>query len=719
MSNKNKEVTIKKSVCSICSDSCGVDVWVKDGVIQKLEPSKGDPISRGQLCIKGYSGRDYAYRPDRIQTPLKRIGERGEGKFIPITWEQAYKEIAEKLLEIRTTHTADSVVFYSGFSKWYRPLLHRMAHSFGTLNYGSEASSCYKSYVMSSELSAGVIANADMMNSDLLIGWGYNPFHSTNYQDLKLDEFRKQGGKLLVIDPRHTPTAAMADLHLRPLPGTDGALACFFANHMIQQNKIDREYIHKYVYGFEEYKDYVTAFTAEKTSEITKIPKSRLLQAAEMIEDAECFSIELSYTALMHHSNGTANARAVMALSVLSGNFDRKGGNLPKEHSVESLNNPCVAWKKFVDDTRPLCEDGSGYLNNLVWQNKNPDFSFEGRKTARKKVGTDRFPVWSNIIDECQMMDFARNVLEEKPYPVKALFALGLNYKMFLENSKLLEAIKKLDFYVDVDLFMTGAARYADIVLPACSAYERSELIEHKSHINYVEPAIAPLYNSKSDADILCELASYLELEDPLLCSDYENICRHVLVGTGLTLEELKASPVPLKIPKSKPYEAGSVLAHGFRTPTRKYEIYSTIIEKFQNSHGLEPLPKYVPSVEVENQEEYPFILTSGGRIPSEFHSRLQDLKTTKYLNPFEKADLNPYDAQRLGIGQGDDISVETSVGAIQLKANLTHIAREGVVFVYQDYKKADVNGIISGEHLDPYSGYPSYRSNRCRIRKV
>ncbi len=719
MSKKNTEITIKKSVCSICSDSCGVDVWIKDGIIDKIEPSKGDPLSRGQLCVRGYAGRDYTYRPDRLKTPLKRVGKRGEGKFVPITWEEAYTEIAQKLLQARREYTADSVVFFSGFSKWYRPLLHRMAHSFGTLNYGSEASSCYESYVMSSELSAGVIAKADMINSELLIGWGYNPFHSTNFQGLKLDEFKQQGGKLLVIDPRCTPTASMADLHLRPISGTDGALACFFANHMIQQDKIDREYIARYVYGFEAYKEYVSGFTASKTSEITKIPEERLLQAAEMIESVSRFSIELSYTALMHHSNGTSNARAVMALSVLSGNFDRKGGNLPKEHSLNSLNNPCIAWKKFMDETRPLCEDGSGYLNSLVWKNKNPDFIFEGRKTAKRKIGSDRFPVWSDIVDECQMMDFARTVLEEKPYPVKALFAVGLNYRMFLENKRFLEAIKKLDFYVDVDLFMTGAARYADIVLPACSAFERSELIEHKSYINYVTPAIPPLYDSKSDADILCELASYLELDDPLLCSGYETICEHVLAGTGLTLEELKASPIPVKIPGSKPYEAGSLLKHGFCTPTGKYEIYSTIIEKFQKSHDLEPLPKYVPSVETKNQAEYPFILTSGGRIPSEFHSRLQDLKTTKYLNPFEKADVHPLDAQRLGIKQEDEISIETPVGAIQLKANLTYIAREGVVFVYQDYKKADVNSIISGEHLDPYSGYPSYRSNRCRIRKV
>lgn len=707
---------IKKSVCSICSNSCGVDVWVKDGIIEKVEPSDGDPISRGQLCVKGYAGRDYTYRPDRIKTPMKRVGERGEGKFVPISWDEAYDEISRRLLDIRDNYTADSVTFYTGFSKWYRPVLHRFTHSFGTLNYGSEASSCFKSYVLAGDLTAGVLTRADMMNSDLFIGWGYNPFYSTNYQDLKLDEYKAKGGKVLIIDPRYTPAAAMADILLRPFPGTDGALSGFYANYLIENGKTDSEYIEKYVYGYEEYRQYVRLFTLEKTAEITGVSEDDLLKSAEMIADAPRFCIEVSYTALMHHVNGMSTMRAVLALLAITGNFDRKGGNLPKEHSLESLNDPHIRWKEFVDETRPVSENG--YHNSTVWQKKYPDFSLAGRRKVKDKIASGRFPVWSEIIDECQMMDFPRQVLEEKPYPIKALFALGLNYKMFLDNGKLLEAIKKLDFYVDVDIFMTGAAKYADILLPACTAYERSELIEKGPYINYVEPAIPPMYESKSDVDIVCELAERMKLDDPLLRQGYEAICSYVLRGCGLTLEELKQSPLPQKKPGSHPYQAGSVLKHGFRTPTGKFELYSTVIEKYEKTHQLEPLPKYHPPLEAAGAGEYPFILTSGGRIPSEFHSRLQDLKTTKYLNPFEKADINPIDGERLGIQQNDDIVIETPTGEIQLKANLTYVAREGVIFVYQDYKKADVNSIIDGNRLDPYSGYPAYRSNRCSVRK-
>lgn len=707
---------IRKSFCSICSRGCAMDVWIKDGEILKVEPSNSQ--AGGQICVKAYAYKDYVLREDRIKSPMKRVGKRGSGKWKEISWEEAYKEIAKKLLALREKYGADSIAFFTGYSKWYRPVYHRFIHSFGTLNYGTESSTCHQSYRMGSELLFGTLTRPDIMNSDLFIGWAYNPFFNGNFQGNQLEDFREKGGKVLIVDPKVTPAAKFADIVLRPNPGTDGALALFFGNYLIENDLVDKEYIEKYVYGYEEYKKYVKKFTIRKTSQITNIPEEQLLAAAELIGDSPKFSINVSGAAIPHHKNGMQNVRAIFSLAAISGNFDREGGILPVEYSNEEFNIK-VLWDDFVDETRPLSEDGSGYQNSTAWHYQNRKFESDGRKTCKPKIGTERFPVWSEIVDEFQSMDLARQILEKKPYPIKAVFALGINRRMFVNNEKLMEALDSLDFFVDVDIFWTDAAKVADIVLPACTSLERAELQSLGPNVRYVEPAIKPLYNSKSDVDIISELADYMELDDKILRSGYENICKYVLRRVGVTLDSLKASPAAVKIPGKMPYFVGKNLEDGLRTPTGKIELYSNTIAKFEQSHGLDPLPTYRDSLDKSSEKKFPLILVAGGRIPTEFHSRYQNVKSTKFLRPHAAADINPFDAKELGIKQDDDIELSTATGTIKVKANVTHASKKGVVFMYQDYENADVNRIIDLDHLDPYSGFPGYRTVRCKVLKA
>lgn len=693
-----------------------MDVWIKDGEILKVEPSNSQ--NGGQICVKAYAYKDYVLREDRIKTPLKRIGERGSGKWQQISWEEAYREIADRLLGIRKEYGADSVAFFTGYSKWYRPVYHRFVHSFGTLNYGTESSTCHQSYRMGSELNFGTLTRPDIVNSDLFIGWAYNPFYNGNFQGNPLEDYREKGGKVLIVDPKVTPAAKFADIVLRPDPGTDGALALYFGNYLIENDLTDKEYIEKYVYGFKEYKRYVKKFTLEKTAKLTNIPEEKLLEAAALIGASPRFSINVSGAAIPHHKNGMQNVRAIFALSAISGNFDREGGILPVEYSNEEFNTK-ILWDEFVDETRPLSEDGSGYQNSCAWHYQNKNFNADGRRTCKPKIGSPRFPLWSEVVDEFQSMDLTRQILEETPYPVKAVFALGLNRRMFVDNDKLMEALKKVDFFVDVDIFWTDAAKQADIVLPACTSFERSELQSLGMSVRYVEPAIKPLYESKSDVDIICELAEYMELDDKILRSGYENIVKYVLRKVGVTLDSLKSSPAAVKIPGKMPYFVGKNLEDGLRTPTGKIELYSKTIEKFKESHGLSPLPTYAPSLNKANKQKYPLVLVAGGRIPTEFHSRYQNVKSTKFLRPYPAADINPYDADELGIEQNDDIIISTGTGSIQVKANLTHASKKGVIFMYHGYEKADVNRIIDLNHLDPYSGFPGYRTVRCNLKKM
>ena len=693
-----------------------MDVWLEGDEIVKVEPSNSQ--AGGQICVKAYAYKEYILREDRIKAPMKRVGERGSNQWEEISWEEAYQEIASKLLSYRAEYGADSVAFFTGYSKWYRPVYHRFVHSFGTLNYGTESSTCHQSYRMGSELNFGTLTRPDMIHSDLFIGWAYNPFYNGNYQGNPLEDYKEKGGKVLIIDPKITPAAKFADLVLRPNPGTDGALAHYFGNYLIENDRIDKDYIDHYVYGFEAYKKYVKKFTLKKTAQITNLSEENLLAAAQLIADSPRFSISVSGAAIPHHVNGMQNVRAIFSLAAISGNFDREGGILPIEYSNEELNTK-VLWDEFIDETRPLSEDGSGYQNSVPWHFQNPKINLDERKLCKPKIGSKRFPLWAEVVDEFQSMDLTRQILEKEPYPIKAVFALGLNRRMFVGNEKLMEALNQLDFFVDVDLFWTDAAKVADLVLPACSSFERAELQAMGPTVRYVEPAIKPLFQSKSDVDIISDLANYMELDDEILRSGYEEISKYVLRGVDLTLDQLKGSQTAVKIPGKMPYRIGKNLIDGLRTPTGKIELYSKTIEKFQESHGLDPLPTYRESLDKGNKRKYPLILTAGGRIPTEFHSRYQNVKSTKFLRPHPAADINPYDAKELGILQDDDIELNTTTGTIRVKANLTHASKRGVVFMYHGYESADVNRIIDLDHLDPYSGFPGYRTVRCNIKKA
>ncbi|MCD8129532.1 MAG: molybdopterin-dependent oxidoreductase [Oscillospiraceae bacterium] len=685
---------LKKSVCEICLANCGVDAYVQDGRVVRVEGSR-ECQNRGRLCVKGYASREYIYREDRIRTPLRRVGARGEGKFEPISWEEAYREIAAHLNRYKAEYGADSVAFYAGYSKWYRTMFHRFAHSFGTLNYGTESSSCFQAMRMANILCGGTMARADIANTDLFIGWGYNPFYSGVFTFDQIDALREKGAKLLIVDPKLTPTAQLADLHLQIRAGTDGALALFFGNYLIAHDAIDHDYIARHVHGFAEYAEYVRQFPVERAAEITGERAEKLNRAAQMLVDCPRFCSQVGSAPLTHHRNGVQNIRAVLALSSITGNYDRAGGNIPTEFSDPHINADChVGDAEFIARTRPA--------------------------DAKPKIGSARFPVWSELIGEFQAMDLSRQILEGTPYPIKAVFALGMNARMFPGNDRLFQALEQIDFFADVDIFMNRTAAYADIVLPACTSFERSQFQSafvgaymNPMTVRYLSPAIQPLYESKSDADILCELSAYLDMDDPVLTAGYDACASFMLRKVGVTLAELKSTSRATRIPGKEPYFPGDNTAYGYRTPTGKFELTSEVLRR----HGYDALPTYTPGE--DDVPDYPFLLIAGGRLPFHFHSRFQNSGLKDIFRPESMADINPGDAQRLDLRQGSAVTIETPYHSICLKANLTYAVAEGSVFVYQDYPDADVNSIIAPDQLDPISGFPAYRSIRCRVSRA
>jgi anaerobic selenocysteine-containing dehydrogenase len=693
-------IEVRKTICDICNVAthCGIDAYVKDGVVVKVEGTKENPNSEGTLCSKGNANRQYIYHKDRIRTPLVRKGGKRSGHLVPASWEEALDLIAERLLQIRKESGPESVVFFAGYPKWMRPFLKRLAHSFGSPNFCTESSVCFFATHLAASLTYGKgMGGPDFGKSKCLLAWSRNPFHTGTPMVRKLLDAREKGMKIIDVGPLITPLTAYADIHLRFQPGTSGALALGMAHIIIEEGLYDREFVENYTLGFEEYRDYVREFPPAVTEEITGVPSNKIVEAARLYATSKPASLMPSSNATTHHTNGLQNHRAITALVGLTGNYDVEGGN------------PLIPWT-FLHVASPGLETREHeYFQPRSWEEMAP------------RVGQDRYPAWCRIVPEAQSMHVPRQIQSGKPYPIRAMLAFGLNHRMWPGSDFMAESLQKLDFLVDVDIFMTDSARLADVVLPACTSFERSELkIYPQRHVIWTEPAIRPQWESRPDAAIIFDLAKRMVPEDTLMQTGYEASINWMLEPTKLTIDELKKYPAGYTVKNLPPPPFQKYKEHGFGTPSGKMEFTSTILKET----GYDPLPRYnepklSPRSTPEIAKEYPLILTSGSRLPMFVHSRTFRLGWTNSLRPDPMVDMNPADARDRGISQEDWVSLYTSRNGIRVKANLTERVPPGVVSMYHAYPEANVNLLVEPDYLDPISGYPGFKSLLCEVKKL
>lgn len=689
-------IEIRHSICDICSPSfhCGINAYVKDGQVIKVEGNPDHPVNKGLLCTKGMCNRAYLYREDRVLTPLKRVGKRGEGQFKPISWDEAYTEISTRLNEQKSKYGPESVAFFSGYDKWYRMIFERFAYSFGSPNYGSESSTCFTSGVMAWKTATGMPARADMAHCDLFLGWAFNGYYSRYLVPPNVLARKKAGAKVIIVDPRITPaTYKLADLHLAPRPGTDGALALAIAAELIRRGWIDKAYIDKFVHGFDQYAEYAAKFGGDEVERLTGVPYAQVQQAAKMIHESTAMCINESSAPLGHHKNGMQNYRAIMSLLAITGNYDKFGGQMPAEHTYIHVSSGFkTKEEEFVDAARP--------------------------KNAPLPVGAQRFPLWQHMERQMQSTDLSRQIMEGTPYPIKTVFALGMNMRMFPDSTYMRKALMSLDFFVDIDPFLTDTAKYADIVLPACTSMERGEFKTYPAgRAIFTNPVIHPLGAAKSDVDILCELSEYLKLDDDLLRSGYEACIRYIISDLHTSVEELRSFEVPRQLPDFTPEKPMAHLEAGLPTPTGKFELFSELIASHPE-WGLNALPTYVPPVDESTAAQFPMLLCAGSRIPNAIHSRLDKVKWERSLRPIPAAEISIEDAKAHGIEDGDRIILSTTTASMEVAVQISNQITPGQVFMAHGYGEADVNQLTDRNNLDPYCGFPAYRSTACKIAK-
>ncbi len=689
-----------KSICRMCHGGCGALIHVKDGKAVKVEGDPSHPVSRGYMCAKGLASLQLAYHPSRLRHPLRRVGRRGEGKWLRVSWEEALEDIAHRLLEIKERYGAEAVVFAHGTNREYLHMVYRLAHAFGSPNITSPGYVCYYPRVAASIITCGGLPIADYEgNPRCIMVWGCNPIHTSpdEYCASQILRALENEPRLIVVDPRETWLASKADLWLQLRPGTDAALALGMLNVLIEEELYDRDFVEKWTVGFDKLVDRVKPYTPAKVEEVTWVPADKVKEAARLYASTKPACIHWGVK-IEQNLNCTSTIRALVALMAITGNLDVPGGNVL--HSPP----PVARFTEFM----------------LV-------HALPEEQRRKRLGGMHRLASMGSVVPP---MHVVKAILTGEPYPVKAMVVFGSNPLLTWPNSKLVkEALLKLDFLVVVDLFMTPTAELADYVLPAASWLEIDDVAFYFYRAGYVMARRKAIEVEEcwSDHKIIIELAKRLGLRQAFWDS-VEEYLDYVLAPSGMKWKEFAEVgflQAPLRYRK---YEE-----EGFKTPSGKVELYSSILE----SWGFDPLPSYVEPPETpysrpDLAEKYPLILTTGARSPYFFHSEYRQLSSLRELQPDPQVEIHPETAAALDIKDGDWVWIEAPRGRIKQRAKLTRGIHPKVVSAQHGWWfpeepgpehgcfKSNVNVLTSSDPpFDPCVGASILNSLLCRVYKV
>jgi len=709
--NANSGEGIVKTVCSVCMCSCGVLAHVKDGKVVEIKGDPAHPNNKGALCPKGSSGIDLLYHPDRLNYPLKRAGKKGEGNWQRISWDEALDIIAKKLAEIKEQDGPEAISVARGAALYSNyGIIGFFAYLLGTPNTMSASYICFQPQVAASLATFGYpygihateVVFDEVLNSNCILLWAANPRHSVPYPVGEgIFEVKEKGTKLIVVDPRPTDYARVADLWLRIRPTTDDALALGMLNVIVNEELYDKKFVADWTYGFDELKKHVQEYTLERVSEITWIPKGDIVAAARMFAQTRP-SCVCQRVPLDQNCNAVQTSRAVMILNAICGNLDIKGGNpLPTEGKVT----------KEYDIFR--------YVNKLP------------REVLEKRIGAAKFPLLSgpDATPACVHPTlWAQAVLKGKPYPIRAQITSGRNWILADQNTRIIEKVfKELEFAVTADLFMTPTAELSDIVLPAACWLERDGFRGHYDfpYVTSIQhKVVEPLYERWDDIKFFIELAKRMELDVP-----WQNVEEYMdsrMKNMDVSFKDLEKVNF---ITMPKEYERHLKGKFKFKTPSKKVELYSNLLEEL----GDDPLPHFMPPP--ETTPEFPLILMGGRKKIEYIHSEGRQIQALRERAPEPIIEISPKTAEEKGIVEDDWVWVETiyfgDKERVRFRARLIEGLHPHVIVVDQGWWfperpdpehgcfESNINVVTPADVYDRTFGSSNLRSIPSRIYKA
>ncbi|GAB6125708.1 molybdopterin-containing oxidoreductase family protein [Humidesulfovibrio idahonensis] len=643
----------KFGVCDMCFNRCGLIARVERGVITKLDPNPMFTKSRGMLCARGNAGVDQVYDPDRLKTPLLRVGARGEGKWKAIGWDEALDLAAAKMKDIAAKHTRCGMLFSAG-ADTQSQFVNRFAEAFGSYNVTSHESLCLLSGNRAFLDTYGEVPLPDVKNSKYVILAGANRLEALVTPDsMDLVSIMKAGAKVVVLDPRYTKSAALASEWWPVRPGTDMAFMLALAHVIIAEKLYDPKYIQERTSGFEQLAAHVADKTPQWAEAETGIPAQDIARMARELAAAAPAAMVYPGRRTSDYENSTQIRRSFAIVNALLGNWDRPGGLVPPRPAGVKKGAPFEP--PFYDDNPPGRVDQGGV-----------PLLFE---------------------DEGSFVLTREAVIKGAPYPVKGWMVYKTNPMATApERRKTRQMIDALDFLLVVDITMSDTAWMADLVLPAPSALERQDPVQalqagaEGACLVWRDPVIAPLHQSRPVFDIVKALAQRLGFPEAF-DFDIAKYREQQLAAFPEAAEILRRDGV--FYPPNPPL--GTTDGQPFKTPSQKIELFST---RYADK-GLDPLPVYQPPKPAPEAARK-FRLVAGRSACVTQASSTNNALLSEF-EPENTLWLNEESARELGVAQGDMVLVESPAGRGELRALVTPKIRKDTVYMLSGF------GSVSG----------------------
>ena len=689
--NGNATALIRGACPHDCPDTCATLTEVRDGRAVRFIADPDHPITDGWLCAKVRPYLDRVYHPDRLRYPMRRRGAKGEGRWVRIGWDEALDEIATRWKAIIAEHGAAAILPYSysgtlglvQLSLCNTRLWNRMGAS------GLKRSICDAAAEVTIEATIGVRASPDprdLLQSKLILIWGHNPASTNPHVMPIIRRAQRVGAKVVVIDPRRTLTARSSDWHLQPRPATDGALALGLLHVLFAEGLADEAWLDEHSIGWRDLRDRAATYSPMHVAEISGIAEEEIVKLARLYGTTKPGVVKFS-DGVQRHANGGQTIRALLCLPAVTGQYGTPGGGLYYSQSG------WIKWDREAVGHAGECPPAP-------------------REVNMNRLGS---ALMGEVTDP----------------PIMSVYVFCANPAAASPNAGLIaEGLRRDDLFTVVhELFETDTARYADIVLPATSQLEQTDL--HKPyghhHLQYNTQSIAPLGEAKSNWDVMRLLAARLGYDEPWLRQSAEEAIAEVLDATratnpllaGITLQRLQREGT---VPYSFTPGTAIPFADGqFPTPSGKVELRCETMR----DHGVDPLPDYVTPAEMTDHptEEgwltllsgaaHHFVTTSLANIP-----RLQAKEGQPAL------ELNPTDAASRGIADGTLVEVHNARGGCRLIAKVTDAVPPGVAVAPKGHwamhgtDGRNVNWLTS-DALADLGGQSTFHTNAVQVRAI
>lgn len=668
--------SIKRSVCPYdCPDCCGLLITVEDGKAVCVAGNPEHAFTRGTLCPKMAHYERTVHSPKRIMTPLRRIGQKGEGRFIPIGWDEAIEEIAGRWQSIIRDYGAEAILPYSyagtmgtiGYSAG-----HALFYALGATSLDRTICAPAKSRGYRDVMGATLpTAPQEAQHSDMIVLWSISMLATDIHFRHDIEMARKRGAKVYCIDTYRTKTADYADAFLCPRPGTDGALALAILHVLVQDDLADRAFLKEYVQGADELEQKVLPhYTPEAAAAITGVPAADIRAFAHAYGNARAPFIRLG-SGQSRYTNGAMTSRLITCLPAFVGAYAKKGGGLLTSAS-----------------------GSHAFDKNII---RRPDLEHAGVRH----------------INMCEL-GRALNDTNLTP-PVKALYIYSSNPACTApDQNQVLHGLQREDLFTVVhERFLTDTTRYADIVLPATTSLESEDLYYSYGHytIQRARAVIPPVGESKSNWQTARLLAKAMHLTDPIFDQTEEDLVEALIASTKkawplpLSSEALQKlrDCLPVDLPLPEDYQLH------FATPSGKIEI--------KNPRCQPPLPDYLPPH--KNSEPFHLINAPDMRILDSSFNERDELTNGNIMTLL----IHPQDAAARGLHDGDPVRAKNKRGHAHFTLKLSDRVNRGTLVTegvwWQAYTKDGNTNRLTSMRLTDKDGGSTFYDVSVTIEKA